>query len=724
MKMKTVSVVVVLSLLLCSALSAPLKGKEDSQQTMFFGEDFHLQLPSLAAEVLFQPSNAKAGAEVVLMRGGSVVGNRAKLNSQLSHLILANVGEGDEGTYSVKNNEQPEEVRRITLIVRDCSNEQNIKYGENYHIQLAGVEAPITLEYRPSAVEANLTSRPPLLLMTREGLSRDGYQGRLSVNERRVTLNAVTGADEGSYTVSDTNLKIMRKVCLNVKEHQNFVKLPYAGTLKINLILNASMVRLFYTPDYDFKTRQILDGGQLTVPADLDLVGRISLDSSVVILDQVKASDVGQFKVTDILGFPVSNVYLEVDAYKLPSLYVAIIALVGFLVLLLLVCLLSCLVKQKKRAAKARAIEKIAQNAGKEDEGDAFRQVVKNITQFEESIAQSIDITEKSQSTEVDIKGLEVSSKEVACGNLETSDSGVEFNTTGLPLDTDTDVPDQILESEAETESVAFVPETKPSPPPVTPVTKPSPVPKINKIPEPAPEPKLTITKPVETKLSPIPSPVSKQAPSPIAKTPEPAKTPDFKTPEPKIPELKTPEPTKTPDLKTPDLKTPDLKTPELKTPEPAKTPIPVSPSPVSPKPTPPLTPVSKPTVPQLSTPEPAKLVTPAPELPKSVTPTPESSKPVTPTPESQKPVTPIQTPTPTPMLSPEPAPTTNGTPEPPAPESKPNTALAPVGLIESPVAKATPPKTPEVEVTAPSSPALEAKMDAPAEDNTATTAT
>ncbi|XP_064864908.1 uncharacterized protein LOC115122530 isoform X1 [Oncorhynchus nerka] len=701
MKMKTVSVAVVLTLLLCSALSAPLKGKEDSQKTMFFGEDFHLQLPSLAAEVLFQPSSAKAGVEVVLMRGGSVVGNRAKLNSQLSHLILANVGEGDEGTYSVKNNEQPEEVRRITLIVRDCSNEQNIKYGENYHIQLAGVEAPITLEYRPSAVEANLTSRPPLVLMTRGGLSRDGYQGRLSVNERRVTLNAVTGADEGSYTVRDTNLKIMRKVCLNVKEHQNFVKLPYAGTLKINLILNASMVRLFYTPDYDLKTRQILDGGELTVPADLDLVGRISLDPSVVILDQVKASDVGQFKVTDILGFPVSNVYLEVEAYKLPSLYVAIIALVGFLVLLLLVCLLSCLVKQKKRAAKARAIEKIAQNAGKEDEGDAFRQVVKNITQFEESIAQSIDITEKSQSTEVDIKGLEVSSKEVAGGNLETSDSGVEFNTTGLPLDTDTDVPDQIPESEAETESVTFVPETKPSPPPVT---KPSPVPEIKKIPEPAPEPKLTITKPVETKLSPIPSPVSKQAPSPIAKTPDPAKTPelktpDFKTPDPKIPELKTPEPTKTP-----DFKTPEPKTPELKTPEPAKTPIAVSPSPVSSKPTPPLTPVSKLTAPQPSTPEPPKLVTP--------------------TPESPKPVTPIQTPTPTPMLSPEPAPTTNGTPEPPAPESKPDTAPAPVGLIESPVAKATPPKTPEVEVTAPSSPALEAKMDTPAEDNTATTAT
>lgn len=49
------------------------------------------------------------------------------------------------------------------------------------------------------------------------------------------------------------------------------------------------------------------------MPADLDLEGRISLDPSVVILDQVKASDVGQFKVMDILGFPVSNVYLEVE---------------------------------------------------------------------------------------------------------------------------------------------------------------------------------------------------------------------------------------------------------------------------------------------------------------------------------------------------------------------------------------------------------------------------
>lgn len=62
-------------------------------------------------------------------------------------------------------------------------------------------------------------------------------------------------------------------------------------------------------------------------------------------------------------------------AYKLESLYVAIIALLGLLVFLLLACLLSCLIKVKKRANRAAALKKIAQSTGKEDEGEAFRQV-------------------------------------------------------------------------------------------------------------------------------------------------------------------------------------------------------------------------------------------------------------------------------------------------------------------------------------------------------------
>uniref|UniRef100_A0A665VSM3 Si:dkeyp-77h1.4 n=1 Tax=Echeneis naucrates TaxID=173247 RepID=A0A665VSM3_ECHNA len=541
---------------------------EEDSMTLFHGEDFHILLPAPGLEVTFQNRSAQRSPDVVLMRGGVVVNNKTKLNRQLSHLIIDAVGEEHEGVYMVKNPEKPEDVRRITLTVRDCSNEQIIKYGDNYHIQLSGVIPPITLEYKPSAVEANQTSRPALVLLTRTGLSRDGYQGRISVSKQQVTLSTVTGADEGSYTVRDAEGVIQRKVCLNVKEHQNFVTLPYGKKLKVNLILNASLVQVYYTFKDDATPHLLLDKGEFTSVTDtLGFQDRLSLEGSVIVLDQATGRDEGQFKIIDFLGFTVSTVHLSVQPYKLESLYVAIIALLGLLVFLLLVCLLSCLIKVKKRAKRAAALEKIAQNAGKEDEGEAFREVVKNITKLsEESKHSQGDNTEKSQSTEVDIKGLEVSSKEVGVGNLETSDSGVGFN-TALPLDTDTDVADQIPDSEAV--SISLAPEIKPSPPsaaeakpsapPATEIkpspvaeTQASPTPETKKTPNQPVEAKLEVPKPEDIKLSPAPSPEAKRGLSPADPKPATSPSPETKPASPKAPtpEVKraltpTPEPPK-----------------------------------------------------------------------------------------------------------------------------------------------------------------------------------
>lgn len=562
------------SFLLATALSAPVKVDEHTM-TLFHGEDFHIMLPSLGVEVSFRNRSAPWLSNVVLMRDGIVVNSRAKLNRHLSHLIIDSVGEGDEGVYTVKNPDKPEDVRRTVLIVRDCSNEQIIKYGDNYHIPLLGV-TPITLEYRPSAVEANQTSSPALVLLTITGMTREGYRDRISVNERQVTVSAVTGADEGSYTVRDAKGEIQRKVCLNVKEHQNFVILPYGKQLKINLILNSSLVRLYYTPDYDPTPRLLLDKGEFTsAREELSLENRLSMEGSLVFLDQVKGADAGQFKIIDILGFTVASINLEVQPYKLETVYVAIIALLGLLVFLLLVCLLSCLIKVKKRAKRAAALEKIAQNAGKEDEGEAFREVVKNITKLsEESKHSQADNTEKSQSTEVDIKGLEVSSKEVGVDNLETSDSGVGFN-TALPLDTDTDAPDPISESAPVTISVA--PETKPSPPsaaetkpsaPPAVEMKPSPVaetkdvpaPETKKTPDQPVEAKLDVSKPADVKLSPAPSPEPGAGLS--APDPKPAPSPSPE-PKPAVPKATTP----TPESKSALTPTPEA--PKPTTPEP-----------------------------------------------------------------------------------------------------------------------------------------------------------
>lgn len=164
------------------------------------------------------------------------------------------------------------------------------------------------------------------------------------------------------------------------------------------------------------------------------------------------------------------------------------------------------------------------------------------------------------------IQGLEVSSKEVGVNNLETSDSGVGFNTT-LPLDTDTEAPDQISESVAVTISAAretkssppVAAESKPSAPPAT-ESKPSPPaetkasPAPEKTPDQPEEVKLDVSKPGDAKQSPALTPEPKVVVTPA--DPKPA-------PDPAVPEATTP----TPESKT--ALTPTPEPPESSAPEP-----------------------------------------------------------------------------------------------------------------------------------------------------------
>ncbi|XP_010899751.4 uncharacterized protein LOC105028595 [Esox lucius] len=434
----------------CTVLSASQKVKEE-HKVAFFGEDVHIPLPSLdSTEVLFKPASNPA-SENVLMRNGQVMNGRAQLNS-LKHLVLEDVGEEDEGTYVIKNTKAPANVKHIILLVRDCAMEQVVKYGETYHIQIKNISVPISLEFRPSPAQVNQTTEPPaVLLLNQSSVLAEENKGRLSVSESRVTLSRVRGTDEGSYTVLDREGKVKMRTCLNVKEHQNFVHLSYGSTLKINMFVDQTKANLLYTPDSDRRDRVIIDQGELVMPLDPLLDRRLTVEGSMCILERVRVSDRGLFRVTDQFGFPVTNIYLEVEAYKLPTLYVAILSLLGLLVFLLLVCLFSCLINVHRRAEKARKIALIAQQAGKGD-GEAFVKVVQEAyTRFaeESTLASTWDNSNATESTEVTIKGLEVtkagryhtltSDKNF----LEMSDSGVEFNSSTLPLDSEceTDMP-------------------------------------------------------------------------------------------------------------------------------------------------------------------------------------------------------------------------------------------------------------------------------------------
>ncbi|KAK9958019.1 hypothetical protein ABG768_012201 [Culter alburnus] len=465
----SITSVAVISTLLCSAWSSTIKAK-DEHRTAFFGEDVHIPVPALdTSEVLFKP-RVEPVLERVLLRNRTILDKRAKLNVHISHLILEDVGEEDEGTYVVKNSAAPADVRRIILVVRDCALETVVKYGDTYHIPINPAIGPYTLEFRPGALTPvnQTTEEPPVLLLNQTGIPMEEYENRLTVGEKRVNLLLVTGADEGSYTIKDSDEKVRLRACLNVKDHQIFEHLNYGETLKIKLHVDHTKVKMVYIPDSDHKERLIMDQGELTLPVESVFEGRASVEGSIFYLKKIKVSDMGVFRVMDFSGFRIADVYLHVEPYKLPQLYVAIISLLSLLAFLLLVCLLSCLIKVHRRAERARKISLIAQQAGKGD-GEAFRQVVHEVyTRFtEESTVQST-WENNTESTEVEIKGLEVSKPgqyqalQSDKNFLEMNDSGVEFTTSALPLDSDSDVPDNLTSHKLliESDTLAGVPPT------------------------------------------------------------------------------------------------------------------------------------------------------------------------------------------------------------------------------------------------------------------------
>lgn len=439
-----------------SVVSASSKVK-DEHRTAFFGEDLYISVPPKElGELVFRPRTNRS-LEVVLLQGGQVIpqtqpqGNLSGPEVRLispGHITLENLQEKDEGLYIIKTNASTV-VKKLIVIVRDCAVEQIIKYGDHYDIHLNHVEGPIALEFRPSAVPTNQTdtvpTEPPPVLVFNGTVLLEEYEGRLSVSERKVTLRSVRMSDEGSYTVMDRTGKVRRRNCLNVREHQNFMRLAYGSNFTMNLYLHHSNLNVVYRPKSSNQDRPIVEQGAVVSPLDSQLEGRLSVDGAVIHMKKLQEADTGVFKVTDWAGFLVAHIYIEVEPYKLPQLTVAILSLMGLVAFMLLVCLLSCLYKVHKRNEKNKKLLLLAQQAGKGD-GEAFRQVVHEAyTRFTEESLMTSTCDQPSESTEVTIKGLEVSKpgryQALTSDNnlMEMSDSGVEFTNPNLPLDSDTD---------------------------------------------------------------------------------------------------------------------------------------------------------------------------------------------------------------------------------------------------------------------------------------------
>lgn len=101
---------------------------KEEHRTAFFGEDIHIEVPSgNLGEVVFKPRTNRS-AEVVLLRAGQVVNPRGRLNS-MGHLVLEDVQEEDEGKYIIKNSNNPNTAKHLSLIVRGKQSAARLSRG-------------------------------------------------------------------------------------------------------------------------------------------------------------------------------------------------------------------------------------------------------------------------------------------------------------------------------------------------------------------------------------------------------------------------------------------------------------------------------------------------------------------------------------------------------------------------------------------------------------------
>lgn len=80
----------------------------------------------------------------------------------------------------------------------------------------------------------------------------------------------------------------------------------------MKLYLHHSGLNIVYKPKSDNADRVILEQGVLVSPLDPQLEGRLSVEGSELIIKKVQASDSGMFRVSDLAGFHVADIYIDV----------------------------------------------------------------------------------------------------------------------------------------------------------------------------------------------------------------------------------------------------------------------------------------------------------------------------------------------------------------------------------------------------------------------------
>lgn len=84
----------------------------------------------------------------------------------------------------------------------------------------------------------------------------------------------------------------------------------------MKLFLHYSNLNVVYRSKLDNQDRVIVNQGVLLAPLDPQLEGRLTVDGSELVMKKMQPADSGLFKVTDLAGFTVAHVYIDVEGNK------------------------------------------------------------------------------------------------------------------------------------------------------------------------------------------------------------------------------------------------------------------------------------------------------------------------------------------------------------------------------------------------------------------------
>ncbi|XP_034399593.1 uncharacterized protein LOC117737629 isoform X1 [Cyclopterus lumpus] len=303
------------------ALGWVVPGEREEAQMVCAGREFRLPVYSTSRTVTFTP-NPEGPRRILLDK--TIVKDRRFEWTRDKMLVLREVTHSDQGLYAIKlfSGFTYEAVR---LTVSECIKSYHRNYGDKFEHNIP--ENGSLLEFSPRGAPPE--AMPVVLWNRTDPMTSNAGRGRLLRGGKVWVAERVTQADQGNYTVRDSQGKVLSRNTLTVRGHSFNVTRFTKESLNLPLFLPVPHAHLIFTPTrypdesslgpFDPKPPrgpvQLIREGHIT-DHDMRYRGLISLGRSgsinEVIIVRLTSRHDGVYEIRDVVGNLVSSTWLQV----------------------------------------------------------------------------------------------------------------------------------------------------------------------------------------------------------------------------------------------------------------------------------------------------------------------------------------------------------------------------------------------------------------------------